>query len=133
MSRLIETLFAGQLKAAQHGRSPKGDQRSDWLAPSRDSEATDFRVHSESQPPGNSADVGTNARLCFLGNAAETGAQIVPPFPLVCPLDTRYSPRINTVVVAVYQRHPCSDNESEYPSASQGRAIGAAVKAADPS
>ena len=41
------------------------------------------------QPTVNSADVGANAYFNFLGNFAETGAEIVPPFPLVYPPDTR--------------------------------------------
>ena len=41
------------------------------------------------QPTVNSADVGANAYFYFLGNFAETGAEIVPPFPLVYPPDTR--------------------------------------------
>lgn len=48
-----------------------------------DSEGTDLRVLFESQPTGNSADVGANAHFYFLGNFAETGAVIVPPFPRI--------------------------------------------------
>ena len=48
-----------------------------------DSEATDLRVPFESQPTGNSADVGANAHFYFLGNFAETGVVIVPPFPRI--------------------------------------------------
>ena len=47
------------------------------------SEATDLRVPFESQPTGNSADVGANAHFYFLGNFAETGAVVVPPFPRI--------------------------------------------------
>jgi len=45
-----------------------------------DSEATDLRVPLVYQPTVNSADVGANAYFNFLGNFAETGAEIVPRF-----------------------------------------------------
>jgi len=54
-----------------------------------DSEATDLRVPLVYQPTVNSAGFGANAHFYFLGNFAETGAEIVPPFPLVYPSDTR--------------------------------------------
>ena len=55
----------------------------------------------------------------------------MPPFPLARAKDRRYSPRMNTVVVAVYQRHPLH-GFPEHPCAQKDRSTSAAARAVDP-
>lgn len=61
----------------------------------------------------------------------KTGAENLPLFPLVRAGNRLYGTRVNTVVVAVYQRHPCLSNSLKHPSADRDCASQRAACAVD--